>query len=238
MSTSEIIRSELIAMTDSQNKLFVQKLIPTIAAESILGIRTPVLRNYAKELRKHRPEMIDAFLYDLPHYYLEENNLHGFLLEGMKDFDQTLSMTEAFLPYIDNWATCDTFHPKIFKKYPALTYERILSWIASDHPYTVRYGIGLLLSDYLDAQFSSHHLELVCQINTEEYYVQMMIAWYFSVALVKQYESTLPYLLDRRLSPWIHNKTIQKAIESRRISDLRKDDLRALRIKTSPKKNH
>lgn len=236
MSAVDIIRNELIALTDTENKLFVQKLIPTLSPKLILGIRTPVLRNYAKELRKHRPVLADEFLRELPHHYLEENNLHAFLIETLKDFDEVLSLTERFLPHIDNWATCDSFHPKVFRKHPRLTYIRILSWLNSEHCYTVRYGIGLLLADYLDDEFSEEHLEIVSRIESEEYYVQMMIAWYFSTALVKQYESTLPYIIKRRLPVWIHNKTIQKAVESRRISEPRKEYLRTLRIKNPSEK--
>ena len=166
----------------------------------------------------------------LPHRYFEENNLHAFLIANMTDFNAVVRETEAFLPFIDNWATCDSFAPPVFKKHPNAVYQKVLQWIQSEHTYTVRYAIGLLLSNYLDEQFQPEMLELVSNVKSEEYYVNMMIAWYFSFALIKQYDAALPYLERQTLAPFTHNKTIQKAIESRRISPEIKNYLRTLKV--------
>ena len=197
---------------------FTHKLIPTLSRECILGVRLPALRKLAKDLTKQQPEAVALFLNSLPHHYHEENLLHGFLIEQVKTFDQAIAYTEAFLPYIDNWAVCDTFSPKLFLKYPKETYTHILQWLKSPQPYTIRYGIGLLLSNYLDDLFESEMLSLVASIQSDEYYVNMMIAWYLATALAKQYEATLPLIQSQTLSPFVQNKTIQKARESRRIS--------------------
>ena len=197
---------------------FTHKLIPTLSRECIIGVRLPALRKLAKDLTKQQPEAVALFLNSLPHHYHEENLLHGFLIEQVKTFDQAIAYTEAFLPYIDNWAVCDTFSPKLFLKYPKETYTHILKWLKSPQPYTIRYGIGLLLSNYLDDLFESEMLSLVASIQSDEYYVNMMIAWYLATALAKQYEATLPLIQSQTLSPFVQNKTIQKARESRRIS--------------------
>ena len=197
---------------------FTHKLIPTLSRECIIGVRLPALRKLAKDLTKQQPEAVALFLNSLPHHYHEENLLHGFLIEQVKTFDQAIAYTEAFLPYIDNWAVCDTFSPKLFLKYPKETYTHILQWLKSPQPYTIRYGIGLLLSNYLDDLFESEMLSLVASIQSDEYYVNMMIAWYFATALAKQYEATLPLIQSQTLSPFVQNKTIQKARESRRIT--------------------
>lgn len=224
------IREELLSMEDSQNRKFLIRLLPTVSEDRILGIRTPILRKYAKELYKSDRDVADLFLGSLPHRYFDENNLHAFLIEQIPDFTSSIRLTEEFLPFIDNWATCDSFSPKVFKKYPAEVYERILRWLESKEPYTVRFGIGLLLSGYLDEYFEPSHLSIVSAVDSDEYYVRMMIAWYLSVALVKRYETVLPYFTERRLDLWIHNKAIQKALESRRIPVDRKIELRNLKI--------
>lgn len=225
------IREELVSMRDTENRDFLKKLIPTVAEERILGIRTPILRKYAKELYRTQKALAEEFLRDLPHYYFDENNLHAFLIEQIKDFHQAIKLTEDFLPLIDNWATCDSFSPKVFKKHPAEIYEHILAWIKSEEPYTRRFAIGLLLSWYLEDHFDPRHLLLAAGADSDEYYVKMMIAWYFSTALVKQYNSAITFFTERRLDKWIHNKALQKAVESRRISEEKKLYLKSLKIK-------
>ncbi|MDD3852933.1 MAG: DNA alkylation repair protein [Syntrophomonadaceae bacterium] len=229
------IQSRLFELQDLKYKEFQQKLMPTVNPERVIGVRTPEIRKFAKELSK-TPAAGD-FLGTLPHRYYEENNLHASLIETFKDYDVAMAYTEAFLPYIDNWATCDSFLPKVFKKYPAEVYEKINIWIQSDHTYTVRYGIGLLLSNYLDDEFRPAMLDLVANIRSEEYYINMMIAWYFSTALIKQHDAALPYIQECRLEKWTHNKTIQKAIESYRISEEKKAYLRKLKVNSTVKIN-
>ncbi|MDO5649361.1 MAG: DNA alkylation repair protein [Gallicola sp.] len=225
------IRKDLFTMEDLEYKEFHRKLIPTVDPNTIIGIRTPRLRNYAKELMKRDEKTAFLFLEDLPHSYYEENNLHGFLIETMKDLDKALAYTESFLPYIDNWATCDSFTPKVFKKHPRTVFKEAEKWIQSRHTYTVRYGIGILLSNYLDKEFHPEILDLVAGISSDEYYIKMMIAWFFSTAIIKQRNAALPYLENQTLDTWTHNKTIQKCIDSFRISNEDKAYLRTLRIK-------
>ena len=227
------LQQQLFKHQDLKYKLFQQKLIPSIDPDTVIGVRTPQLRKFAREFAK-TPQAI-PFLNSTPHQYFEENNLHAFVIELMPDFNEAMAFTGAFLPYIDNWATCDSFSPKIFKKHPAETYKRIKLWLRSDHVYTVRYGTGLLLGNFLDGEFLPEMIELVAELRSDEYYVNMMIAWYFATALVKQYEAALPVLLDKRLAPWTHNKAIRKAIESYRVSPEKKEFLR--KLKCSIKKN-
>ena len=226
----ESIQSKLLSMQDTAYRDFNAKLIPTVDPKLMIGIRTPLLRKFAKDLFKTEPKQAAAFMQTLPHRYFEENNLHAFLIENIKDFDTAITETERFLPFIDNWATCDSFSPSIFKKYPDAVYQKILTWIQSAHTYTVRYAINLLLSNYLDDRFKPAMLELVSAIKSDEYYINMMIAWYFSFALIKQYNAALPYIKKQTLDPFTHNKTIQKAIESRRIPAEIKDYLRTLKV--------
>lgn len=223
-------QTELLALKDEPYKDFNKKLIPNISEDTMIGIRTPHLRQLAKNLWKEDFQKCLDFMDDLPHIYFEENNLHAFFIEEIKDLEECLKRTEQFLPYIDNWATCDTFSPKIFKKHPDILLKYIKKWLKSDRTYTVRYGIGLLLSNYLDAEFRREYLEWVCSVKSEEYYVKMMIAWYFSFALVKQYEEALPIIKEQRLEKWTHNKAIQKARESSRIAKERKEYLNTLKI--------
>ena len=223
------IQHELFQMQDPDYKAFHSRLIPTVNPDLIIGVRTPVLRKFAKAI-KNTPEA-NSFLNTLPHKYYEENNLHAFLIEEIKDFDEALFKTDKFLPYIDNWATCDMFLPKVFRKNTDKLTDKIYEWMNSNETYTLRYAIGLLLSLYLDDKFKCEYADAVAKIRHDEYYVNMMIAWYFSTALSKQYECILPYLLDGKLPVWVHNKTIQKAIESKRIDKDIKAYLKTLKIK-------
>ena len=224
----EILKT-LFALQDLKYRDFRAKLMPTVDPETVIGVRTPELRRLAKEYAK-TPESRE-FLKLLPHRYYEENNLHGFLLETVKDYGQAMEYVENFLPYINNWATCDMVCPKVFGKHLPELLEKIRVWIASGETYTVRVGLGMLMRFYLDEALRPEYLELAASLRSEEYYVNMMTAWYFATALAKQYGAALPYLQERRLDPWTHNKTIQKALESRRISEEQKTCLRALRIK-------
>ncbi len=223
------IANELFSMQDLQFQSFNSKLIPTIPSELIIGVRTPRLRAYSKKLFKSQYR--DVFLNFLPHKYLEENNLHMYLLEQIKDFDECISRTEEFLPYIDNWSTCDVPAPKIFAKYKTELLGYIHKWIKSNHEYTIRYAIGLLMSLFLDESFDPVYIELVASVRSEKYYVNMMIAWYFATALAKQYDCAVKYIQQQKLQVFTHNKTIQKAVESFRILPERKAYLKTLKIK-------
>lgn len=224
------IRARLFALQDTEYQAFHQKLIPTVEPERVIGVRTPALRKLARELACTL--LAVEFCKRVPHYYYEENNLHGFLLEGIRDYDAGLAAVEAFLPCIDNWATCDMCSgPKVFAKHLPELLGPIRRWLTSTQPYTVRYGIGMLMRYYLDEAFRPEYLAWVAAVRSEEYYVNMMAAWYFATALAKQYEAALPYLEQRRLEPWTHNKAIQKAVESYRITPEQKAYLRGLKIK-------
>lgn len=223
------IQARLFALQDLKYRDFNSKLIPTVDKATVIGVRTPALRALTRELSGTAEAT--AFLTQLPHQYYEENNLHGFLLERMKDYDKLIAGLDIFLPYIDNWATCDLISPKIFKKHLPELYEKIKCWLQSEHTYTVRFGIEMLMSFYLNDAFVPEALELVAAVRSEEYYVNMMIAWYFATVLAKQYSAAIPYLQSNRLDSWTHNKTIQKAIESYRISDETKTYLRGLKRK-------
>ena len=229
--SEKTITDGLFALKDENYRRFHAKLIPDIPIDNIIGVRTPVLRKYAKEVAK-LPEA-HIFLESLPHIYYEENNLHGALLSLLypKDIIAFMEQLERFLPYVDNWATCDMLSPKIFKKHLSYVYERVQKWLQSDAVYTIRFGIVTLLGFYLDDAFEPEMLQLVANVRSEEYYVNMAVAWYFSMALVKQYDATLPYIQNRVLEPWTHNKSIQKAIESRRIPQETKAYLRGLKIR-------
>lgn len=223
-----MIREKLFELRDENYKEFHAKLIPTVPKENIIGVRTPVLRKYAKEMSKH-PQICE-FLEKLPHQYYDENNLHGFIIESYKDYDKCLSAVETFLPYIDNWATCDMLAPKVFGRNTGELLEPIHKWIASEDTYTIRFAINMLMRFYLDAEFSPKYLELVAGVKSAEYYVKMVIAWYFATALAKQYDTVIPFLEQRRLEPWTHNKAIQKACESYRITAEQKVYLRSLKV--------
>lgn len=221
------IQEKLISMQDLKYKEFQAKLIPNISAESVMGIRTPQLRVYAKELMK--TDAAVEFLTQLPHQYFDENQLHAFIISEMKDYDAILAALEKFLPYVNNWATCDQLRPKVFKKHPDKLITAIRAWLASTETYTIRFGIGMLMCHYLDENFKPEYLEWAANIRSEEYYINMMIAWYFATALAKQYDTTLSYIEDGRLNTWVHNKTIQKARESYRITDDQKAYLKSLK---------
>lgn len=225
----QTILEQLFALQDLPYRDFNAALIPSIHKETVIGVRVPALRKLAKALQGS-PEAA-AFLRQLPHRYYEENLLHGLLVAQERDFDRVLAETQRFLPYMDNWAVCDLFYPKVFDRHAQALLPHIRRWIASRETYTIRFGLGLLMRLFLDERFAPEYLELAAGIESEEYYVNMMVAWYFATALAKQKEAALPYLTDRRLSTWTHNKTIQKAIESYRIDDDTKTFLRQLRIK-------
>lgn len=223
-----VISEELFALQDTEYQVFQSKLMPTIPPETVIGVRTPLLRKLAKELAG--TPQAEHFLQSLPHRYYEENNLHAFLIEQIRDYDTALAETERFLPYINNWATCDCFCPKVFAKHKEELLIPIRRWLGSDQTYTVRYAMGMLMRYYLDEDFQPEYLVWVAGVHSEEYYLNMMRAWYFATALAKQPDAALPWLTDRRLDVWTHNKTIQKAAESYRISPEMKQQLRELRI--------
>ena len=223
------ITTFLFSQKDLEYRDFSAKLIPNIDKESVIGVRTPILRKHAKKV--HGTKNAETFLCHLPHDYLEQNHLHAFLIEQEKDIKKALTLTNSFLPYVDNWATCDCFRPKIFRKHLDTVYENILIWIKSDHVYTKRYAIGLLLSFYLDSHFDPMHLKLVSDIKSDEYYINMMIAWYFATAIAKKPQHSIPYIEQQKLNAWTHNKTITKACESFRVDEETKSYLKTLRIR-------
>ena len=222
------INEELFNLQDIKYRDFQIKLIPTRDPDTIIGIRTPDLRKLSKKIAK---EDYKSFLDELPHKYFDENQLHAFIISELKDYDECINYINKFLPYVDNWATCDQMSPKIFKKHIDKLIVQIKKWIKSKETYTIRFGIGMLMQYYLDDEFKKDYLELVYNIKSNEYYVNMMIAWYFATALAKQYDATIPYIENHKLDKWTHNKTIQKAIESYRITNEQKDYLRTLRNK-------
>ena len=227
MREQTALQKQLFALQDTDYRDFHSHLMPNIDKAQIIGIRMPILRKFAKDFGK--TEEAKGFLQELPHQYYEENNLHMMLITGMRDYETCLAETERFLPYIDNWATCDFPEPKCFTKHKKDLLPHIRQWIASGKTYTVRYGIGLLMRMYLDEDFTPEYPAMAAEVVSEEYYVNMMIAWYFATALAKQWDSVISYLEERRLSPWVHKKTIQKAIESYRITQEQKNYLRTLR---------
>lgn len=227
---TECIRVRLFALQDEGYRAFHSRLMPTVPPETVIGVRVPALRRLAKQLAG--TPQAEAFLQELPHTYYEENNLHAFLLESIRDYDAALAATEKFLPYIDNWATCDSFCPKVFAKHKEELLPVLRRWMASDHPYTVRYGMEMLMRYYLDEDFRPEHLAWAAAVHSGEYYINMMRAWYFATALAKQPEAALPWLTARRLDVWTHNKTIQKAVESSRIPAETKAFLRTLRVRS------
>lgn len=227
--TKDVIQESLFGLQDLEYKAFHSRLMPTINPDVIIGVRTLALRKYAKEIAGTADA--EHFLAELPHRYYEENNLHGMLLETMRDYDACVKAVDTFLPYVDNWATCDLMSPKVFKKHLPELLEQIKAWMHAEHTYTIRFGIGMLMKFYLDEAFSPEYPRLVAEIRSEEYYVNMMIAWYFATALAKQYEAVIPFIEEERLDVWTHNKAIQKSIESYRITAEQKKYLRTLRRK-------
>lgn len=231
MKQIEQITQGLWDLQDCSYRDFQAKLIPTLDKEKIIGVRTPALRKYAKEVM-HHPQ-VKAFLLGLPHTYYEENNLHGELLCLMykKDLEGFLAQLEKYLPYIDNWATCDMLAPKVFCQDLSLVYQKIQTWLASEQEYTVRFGIVSLMRFYLDEAFQPEMLDRLMQVQLDTYYVNMALAWYYSMALVKQYEAVIPLLENHVLKPWVHNQTIQKACDSKRFSQTQKAYFKSLRWK-------
>lgn len=219
----------LLAEKEDDYAEFQRKLMPTVEPEKVLGVRTPKLRAYAKTLIKNE-ELCEAFFSELPHEYFDEYQLHVFALSLMKDYDKCMEYTEAILPYIDNWATCDQFSPKVFKKHKDLLLVKINEWINSDKTYTVRFAIGMLMEHFLDEDFDEKYLDVVSSVKSEEYYINMMIAWYFATALAKQWDATIPLIESKSLDKWVHNKSIQKARESYRITKEQKEYLKTLKL--------
>jgi 3-methyladenine DNA glycosylase AlkD len=227
MITDEI-REELFKLQDKKYRDFQSKLIPNVNSDAVIGVRTPELRKLAKKYEKK--EDISMFLEVLPHRYFDENQLHAFIISERKDYKRCIEETNRFLPFIDNWATCDQLSPKIFKKNKVDLLKEIYEWITSSNTYTVRFAIGMLMQHFLDDDFDIKYPKLVAKIKSEEYYINMMIAWYFATALAKQYDKIIPFIENKKLDKWTHNKTIQKAVESYRITEEQKSYLKTLKI--------
>lgn len=226
------VQEDLFSMQDLKYRDFQSKLMPTVDKEKIIGVRIPQLRKYAATFSKLTESAeVKEFMRNLPHQYYEEDNLHGFLIEKIKNYDKCISALDNFLPFVDNWATCDMMNPKVLKKEPEKLMAKIKVWLNAKETYVVRFAIGCLMNYYLEEHFTTECADLVSQVQSEEYYIQMMQAWYFATALAKQYDAILPYLLEHRLSLWVHNKTIQKAVESYRITPEQKEYLKSLRLK-------
>ena len=221
------LQKRLFELQDIKYKEFHSKLMPGIDPDSVIGIRVPVLRAFAKSYAK--TEETGAFIQTLPHQYYEENNLHLMIVNAEKDYDTCLEQVKVFLPYINNWATCDMPLPKCYANHKKELLKEIPQWLASGQTYIMRYGMGVLMNLYLDEEFQPEYLEWVTAVRSEEYYVNMMIAWYLATALAKQWDVTIPYLEEKRLPEWVHKKTIQKAIESYRITPEQKVYLRSLK---------
>ena len=228
MITDEIT-TKLFSLQDTAYRDFQVKLIPGMDAQKEIGVRTPELRKLSKELAIR--EDIREFLNDLPHQYFDDNQLHAFILSGEKDFEKCMEDLERFLPYVDNLATCDQMSPKVFRKNRKKLLESINRWIGSEHTYTVRFAIKMLMEHFLDEDFDPIYPEMVATVRSEEYYIRMMIAWYFATALAKRYDAVLPYLKQEKLDVWTHNKAIQKAVESYRITEEQKIYLKSLKRK-------
>jgi len=222
------ISNDLFRMGDAEYRRFTSKLMPTVPFEKVIGVRTPLLRGYAKEMDL---SLAKEFLENLPHTYYEENNLHAFLLERINDYDECVAELDRFLPYIDNWATCDMMRPKVLGKHKDLLLEDIKRWLKSNDVYAIRFAIEMLMVHFLEDAFSEEYPHLVASVKSEEYYIKMMQAWYFATALAKQYSSAVRYLEEELLDPWVHNKTISKACESFRVSEERKTYFKSLRKK-------
>ena len=223
------IQKRLFELQDEKYRDFQVKLIPTVDPATVIGVRTPELRKLAKELSKR--DDIDAFLETLPHDHFDENQLHAFILSGMKDYTKCMAGVCSFLPFIDNWATCDQLSPKVFSKNKTDLLVHINEWLQSDKTYTIRFAAGMLMEHFLDDDFDIKYPEMVAAIESDEYYVNMMRAWYFATALAKQYDRVISFIEEKRLDKWTHNKTIQKSVESYRISPEQKTYLKSLKIK-------
>ena len=222
-------RSELFSLQDKKYRDFQVKLIPTVDPDNVIGVRTPEIRKLAKKLI--RREDADEFLRNLPHQYFDEDQVHALAISEIKDYKRCIEEIDRFLPFVNNWATCDQMSPKVFRKHRTELLGKIRKWINSEHIYTVRFAIGMLMHHFLDEDFDPAYPKMVAAVRSGEYYINMMIAWYFATALAKQESEILPYLQEQRLPVWVHNKTIQKSVESYRIAPELKEYLRSLRIK-------
>ncbi|MCR4605497.1 MAG: DNA alkylation repair protein [Eubacterium sp.] len=225
----EKIRKKLFQMQDKKYREFQGGLIPTEDGSLMIGVRTPDLRSYAKELAKR--DDISEFLDDLPHEYFDENQLHAFIISEFRDYEKCLDEVCRFLPYVNNWATCDQMGPKVFKKHKKELLPQIKKWIKSKETYTIRFAIKMLMTHFLDDDFDIAYPEIIAGIRSDEYYVNMMIAWYFATALAKQWDRVIPFIEEHKLSTWTHNKAIQKSVESNRISGEQKEYLKSLKVK-------
>ena len=221
------ITETLFKMQDIKYRDFQSKLIPPKTADDMIGVRTPELRKYAKELLKR--EDVGEFLAGLPHRYFDENQLHAFIISGIRDYKCCMEEVCRFLPYVDNWATCDQMSPKVFKKHRPELFRQIKKWIKSKDTFTVRFAVGMLMEHFLDEDFEPKYPDMVSEIRSDEYYINMMIAWYFATALAKQYDAVLPYIEEKKLDKWTHNKAIQKSVESLRITPEQKAYLKTLK---------
>ena len=224
------ITSLLFEYQDLEYKEFHSKLMPTIDKDSIIGVRIPKIRQIAKQIENF--DIAKTFINNLPHKFYEENNLHAYLIETQKDYNKCVILLDRFLPYVDNWATCDTLKPKVFNSYKNELFSKIILWLKSEHVYTVRFAINMLMTHFLDEDFNKDHFDIILKVENKDYYVRMAIAWYFATALAKQYDKTEEILISNKIHDnWIHNKTIQKAIESNRISSDKKSFLKQLKRK-------
>ena len=222
------IEKKLFELRDEEYAKFQAKLTPSVDAGLFIGVRVPEVRKLAKQLKNDSDAL--KFLKELPHKYYDENMLHGLLVSEISDYDQAIKETDKFLPFVDNWAVCDIMSPKVFKKHKPELIKKIKEWSESSETYTIRFGIEMLMSHFLDDDFQPDYLKIPAKVKSEEYYVNMMVAWFFATALAKQWDSTIPYIEKKKLNKWTHNKTIQKAIESYRITDEQKEYLRTLKI--------
>ena len=226
------VQKDLFEMQDLKYRDFQSKLMPTVDKAKVIGVRIPQLRKYASNfLKLLSREEIEEFMQTLPHQYYEEDNLHAFIIEKIKDYEECINALNAFLLYVDNWATCDMMNPKVLKKEPERLLEQVKVWLKAKETYAVRFAMGCLMNYYLEENFTIECANLVAEVQTDEYYIRMMQAWYFATALAKQYDAVLPYLLEHKLSMWVHNKTIEKAVESYRITTEQKEYLKTLKRK-------
>ena len=223
------IQKELFSLQDKEYMKFLSKLTPNVSEDTIIGVRIPEIRKLAKKLVKNNE--YEDFLKELPHKYYDENLLHGAIISESKNFEKCIKLLDNFLPFVDNWAVCDTISPKIFKKHKKELIEKIKEWSQSDKTYTCRFGVEMLMTHFLDEDFKKEYLEMVANIHSEEYYVKMVVAWFFATALAKQWDYAVIYLENNRLDVWVHNKTIQKARESLRILEDKKGYLKRLKRK-------
>jgi 3-methyladenine DNA glycosylase AlkD len=223
------IKEKLFELADENYREFHARLMPTVSKEQIIGVRIPLLRKFAKEIAREYPDKAKAFCEELPHLYCEENNLHAFLIEQERDFDKAIEALDLFLPFVDNWATCDSMIPKTLENDPERLILKVRQWLASAHTYTVRFGINILMKFFLNENFKPEYAEWVAELDDNDYYVMMGAAWYFATALAKQYDEAVIYLENKLLDVWTHNKTIQKSVESLRIDNKKKSYLKTLK---------